>query len=57
MEAASVPCNNRENAAAFPPPFCDGIVLATDTSDPAIVKGADVCNDPPNLLVKSITNV
>ena len=57
MEAASVPCDNRENAAAFPPSFCDGIVRATDTSDLAIVDGANVYNGLPNLLVKSITDV
>ena len=57
MEATSIPCDNRENAATFPPSFCDGIVLATDTSDPVIVKGADVCNYPPDFLVKSITDV
>ena len=51
------PCDKQENTAAFPPSFGDGSVLATDTSDPTIAKGTDVCNDSPDVLVKSITDV
>ena len=56
-EAASVPCDNREIVVAFPPLFGIEEVLAIDTSDPAIAKCADFCNDPPDCVGRSITDV
>ena len=42
-DAAPVCCDRRENSKAFPPLL---EVLATDTSDPAIAKGAEFCSLP-----------